>query len=104
MGRDRDIADMSLDFLFGFGLAVVIIGMAGALLLAQARYGDLERENVSLREQLANVGRAKNRLYREALEDVGFAASQGALRVRALRSQMEDELAVIEAILNREPK
>jgi uncharacterized membrane protein YccC len=61
---------MSLDFVFGFGLALVVIGLVAALLLAQARYHDLERVNASLRERIANLERVdRNPLYRESMED-----------------------------------
>jgi len=67
----------------------------------QARHA-IERQLAALNAELANLTRVRqNRLYKERLEDVGFAASQAALHVAALRTQMEEELRLVEAILNR---
>lgn len=80
----------------------VIVALAWAAKAQHERVVALGLEISKLRDELANVTRVRtNRLYKEKLEDIGFAASQGALRVAALRAQMEDELRVIEAILAR---
>jgi len=93
-----------------YSLAFVAGALSGAVVLALAWLAHSERKARRaiehqiglLNGELANLTRVRqNRLYREKLEDIGFAASQGALRVSALRAQMEEELRVIEAILSR---
>lgn len=51
----------------------------------------------ALTRQLANVARAKNGLYREAIEDVQSHNVQAALRLRLAR----EELEAAERVLNR---
>jgi len=89
--------------LLGTLVGAVIVGLAWLAAVEHQKRVTMADRIAALELELANVGRAKNRLYREALEDVGFAASQAALHVAALRRQMEDELSIVEAILNRKP-
>ena len=81
-------------------IGAVVMGLAWAATTEHQRRLATERRLAELEKQMANVARAKNRLYRESLENVGFAASQAALRINAMR----DELAVIERILERRDK
>ena len=87
--------------ILGALIGAVIVGLAWLASLEHQRRMATDRRLAEIEQQLANVGRAKNRLYRERLEDVGFAASQAALRVHALRAHLEEQLAVVESILNR---
>lgn len=67
-----------LAFAVGFAVALVIVGLAGALALKRARRLDLARTVGELRERLSALERVdRNPLYRESLED------QRAVQLRA---------------------
>lgn len=69
-------------------------------LSAERRAGEAEAHAAELNDELRNYRRARNnKLYRHALEDVGFAATQALLRVKAERQRLNDEWTVIEHIL-----
>jgi hypothetical protein len=67
-----------------------------------ARVVEVEAERDRIKRELENVHRvAQNRLYRESLEDHAFAGAQAALRIRAMR----EELDIVERLLSpKEPK
>ena len=75
----------------------VITTLTGALMIERERRSALAARVRELEQLLANLERVgRNKLYRMALEDVGFGAAQAALRIRAIK----DELAVVETILS----
>jgi hypothetical protein len=60
-----------LAFAVGFAVALVIVGLAGALALERARRLDLARTVGELRERLSALERVdRNPLYRESMEDM----------------------------------
>jgi hypothetical protein len=83
------------------GLFGCVVGVFVTLLVVEITH--LRREVNSLSEkaaeaerELANLNRLRqNKLYREAIEDYGFANAQAALRVAQLRHDLE----VVETIL-----
>ena len=69
---------------------------------SEGRAACLADENRQLKHDLQNLGPvARNRLYRESLEDVSFGAGQALLRLRAWKAQVDEEMAVIEQLLAR---
>lgn len=69
-------------------------------LAAERRVAEAETHAAQLNDELRNYRRARNnKLYRHALEDVGFAATQALLRVKAERQRLNDEWTVIEQLL-----
>lgn len=89
---------MSLDtFSAGFAVAAVIVGLTAALLHERAMRHALTDRVKQLEKLLRNLERVgRNKLYREALEDIGFGAAQAALHIQAA----ENSLAVAKRIMN----
>lgn len=78
------------------------VALAARLAAIEQERTDTAGRVAALEQELANLDRVrKNKLYRESLEDVGFAASQAALHVHALRAHLAEELALVETILSR---
>jgi len=88
---------MSALVVFGLVLFVSVV-MVGALLyvergrreLLEQRQQEFNERMSAMEKELANLGRvARNRLYREALEDIGFGAVQAALRLSVALEEIE---------------
>ena len=88
---------MSRELLLGLALFVSVVVAGAVLYVERARREMLEQRQQELAErvsamekELANLGRvARNRLYREALEDLGFGAVQAALRLSVALEEIE---------------
>jgi len=100
------------DLLIGIALGLVLAGVAGAYLHERSLRHHLQalvREQgtklADLSQEVANIRLASgNKLYSRALRDVGFAAKQSMLRVRAARAHLVEELDTIDKLLDLAPK
>ena len=58
--------------------------------LLEERQRELSEKVSAMEKELANLGRvARNRLYKESLEDIGFGAVQAALRLSVALEEIE---------------
>lgn len=71
----------------------------------RARLQAAEQRNVQLESELADLKRySRNKLFRGAMGDFGFAARQSIVRLRAMQAEFDSEVAVITKMLNLTPK
>ena len=82
---------------FAAGLLVLYVHEHQARLRLERRLAEIQDERAQIQRELANLTRvARNRLYRECLEDKQAQAVQAALRLRVAKRDLEDALAILD--------
>lgn len=67
---------------------------------AESQVAELKTQAAEMKAELKHLQFIRgNKLYRHALEDLGFAAEQSVIRLRVVRAQVDSELGVIEKLL-----
>lgn len=86
-----------LTFIAGAGLGGISAGLIVLAAHERAARHAIERRLTEIERELGNLARvARNRLYKECLEDKQAQLLQAALRLRTAQRDVEDALAILD--------